>query len=260
MTKLEQKWKLTRETVGSGRLSVIMPAYNLSGELEQNLKETAALFRKHDVRVELIPVDDGSSDGTELIEICRMVESDEIVRLIPVVLKENVGKGAALKSGFEASSGKYVLLLDGDLDIHPKQTPWFFDQLVRKNADIVIGSKRHHRSVVKYPWHRRLMSFIYFSLVKLFIGLEVTDTQTGMKLFKREFLNAALKKTLVKAYAFDLELLTIAHSDGAKIAEAPVVIRFGTKFGCLRPKTVYQMARDSLAVFFRYKFLGKYTV
>lgn len=258
MTKLEQKWILTRETIGKDRLSVIMPAYNLSGELESNLKETAALFRSHGVRVELVPVDDGSSDGTELKAICARIVADEFVKIVPVILEKNGGKGAALKAGFAASRGKYVLLLDGDLDIHPKQTPWFFDSMFNKNADIVIGSKRHRHSVVDYPWHRRIVSFIYFSLVRLFIGLKVTDTQTGMKLFKREFLEMALGKMLVKDYAFDLELLSIAFSRGAVIAEAPVVIRFGSKFGCLRPRTVFMMAKDSLAVFYRLKILKYY--
>ncbi|MCQ2368795.1 MAG: glycosyltransferase [Kiritimatiellae bacterium] len=258
MTKNEEKWKLTRETIGNGRLSVIMPAYNLENELKKNLAETAALFRSHQVRTELIPVDDGSSDGTELKRICEELGSDDLVVFIPVVLAENGGKGAALKAGFAASTGDYVMLLDGDLDIHPKQTPWFFERLTAKNADIVIGSKRHPKSVVKYPWHRRLVSFIYFSLVRIFLGLKVSDTQTGMKLFKRDILKAALDRMLVKTYAFDLELLAIAADRGASVAEAPVVIRFGSKFGCLRAKTVFDMAKDSLAVFYRLRILKYY--
>lgn len=259
MTKKEEKWILTRETIGKGRLSVIMPAYNLSSELEKNLRETAALFREHQIRVELVPVDDGSSDGTRLEQICRGIAQDELIKVVPVVLKENGGKGAALKAGFEASSGEYVLLLDGDLDIHPKETPWFFASMIENAADIVVGSKRHPKSVVDYPWHRRLFSAVYFTLVRLFLGLKVTDTQTGMKLFKREELKAALDRMLVKTYAFDLELLAIAHSRGAKISEAPVVIRFGEKFGCLKPKTVFQMAKDSLAVFYRLQVLDYYS-
>ena len=76
-----------------------------------------------------------------------------------------------------------------------------------KAADIVVGSKRHPKSVVQYPWHRRIVSGCYFTLVKWFVGLPITDTQTGMKLFKREVLGPALDRMLVKTYAFDLELL-----------------------------------------------------
>ena len=260
MTKTEERWALTRETVGDGRLSVIMPLYKLAAETESNLRHVADLFERHRVRAELVPVDDGSCDGTDEI-LSRLAALDagyEHVVIRPVVCRRNGGKGAALRAGFNASTGRYVMLLDGDLDIHPKRTPFFFEELVKNNADIVVGSKRHKRSVVQYPWHRRIVSVVYFFLVKLFIGLPVTDTQTGMKLFKREALGPALARMLVKTYAFDLELLSIAHSRGAKIVEAPVRIRFGNKFGALKASTVKQMSMDSLAVFYRLRVLRYY--
>ena len=260
MTRIGQKWALTREVVGDGRLSVVMPLYRLAAETEENLRSVADLFERHEVNAELIPVDDGSDDGTDevLARLSSLGDGYSHVTLRPVVCKRNGGKGAALRAGFAASTGRYVMLLDGDLDIHPKQTPWFFESMVKNRADIVVGSKRHRRSVVQYPWHRRLVSAVYFALVRIFIGLPVTDTQTGMKLFKREVLGPALDRMLVKTYAFDLELLAIAHSRGARIAEAPVRIRFGNKFGALKPSTVRQMSLDSLAVFYRLRVLRYY--
>ena len=258
MTKIEAKWALTRDAVGSGRLSVIMPLYHLAAEAAHNLNEVAELFERYGVETELVPVDDGSGDGTD--EVLKRLDFTRFahVSLKPVVCPRNGGKGAALRAGFEASTGRYVMLLDGDLDIHPKQTPYFFEELVTKGADIVVGSKRHRDSSVQYPWHRRIVSWCYFTLVRWFVGLPITDTQTGMKLFKREVLGPALERMLVKTYAFDLELLAIAANRGAKIAEAPVVIRFGGKFGALKPKTVWQMAKDTLAVFYRLRILRYY--
>lgn len=258
MTKLAEKWNLTRETVGTDRLSIVMPFFRLADSVAGNLHEVADLFEAHGVLTELVPVDDGSGDGTD--EILRSFDGNayRFVTIRPVVCPKNGGKGAALRAGFAASTGCYVMLLDGDLDINPKQTPLFFESLVKNHADIVVGSKRHPLSVVQYPWHRRIVSAVYFALVRLAVGLPITDTQTGMKLFRREVLGAALDRMLVKTYAFDLELLSIAASRGAKIAEAPVVIRFGAKFGALRPRTVAQMARDSLAVFYRLRVLKYY--
>lgn len=257
-TKMGERWSLVRKTVESGRLSVIMPVYNLVSEIYDNLEKTAELFESHGVRTELIPVDDGSSDGTSA-ELRRAAELKyEHVVIRPVICERNGGKGSALRSGFDASTGEYIMLLDGDLDIHPKQTPWFFDAMVKKSADIVIGSKRHPKSVVQYPWHRRIVSWAYFTLVRIFVGLPITDTQTGMKLFKRGILGESLGRMLVKTYAFDLELLAIAHQRGAKIAEAPVVIKFGNKFGALKVRTVKTMAWDSLAVFYRLRVLKYY--
>jgi glycosyltransferase involved in cell wall biosynthesis len=236
-----------------------MPVYNLGGSIAGNRLATAELFEKYAVNTELVPVDDGSVDSTRgELESAAAGWKGRYVSIRPVFCAGNSGKGAALKAGFEASQGAYVMLLDGDLDIHPMQTPWFFDQMVRKNADVVIGSKRHRNSDVQYPWHRRIVSWCYFTLVRIFIGLPITDTQTGMKLFRRKVLGEALERMLVKTYAFDLELLAIAHQRGAKIAEAPVVIRFGNKFGALKASTVKAMALDSLAVFYRLRVLKYY--
>ena len=258
MTALAEKWQLTRETVGDGRLSVIMPLYRLAATAEGNLRTVADLFESHGVNVEIVPVDDGSGDGTDAVLRGLSADGYGHVAIKPVVCRRNGGKGSALRAGFEASTGRFVMLLDGDLDIHPKQTPLFFEQMVSKGADVVVGSKRHPRSVVQYPWHRRLVSLCYFTAVRLAFGLKITDTQTGMKLFRRETLGYALGRMLVKAYAFDLELLAIAAQHGARIAEAPVVIRFGNKFGALQPDTVYRMAIDSLAVFYRLRVLDYY--
>ena len=254
---IDEKWALTRETIGADRLSIVMPFYKLAAETEKNLVDVANLFERHGISVELVPVDDGSDDGTDVI-LSHFAGTWRHVVVKPVICRRNGGKGAALRAGFAASTGRYVMLLDGDLDIHPKQTPYFFEELVTKGADIVVGSKRHRRSVVQYPWHRRIVSVCYFALVRLFVGLPITDTQTGMKLFKREVLGPALERMLVKTYAFDLELLSIAASQGAKIVEAPVVIRFGNKFGALKARTVFQMATDTLAVFYRLRILRYY--
>ena len=261
MERKDDAWRIVRETIGDGRLSVVMPIYNLAGSIERNLRETIDLFAAHRVRAELVPVDDGSTDGTA--EVLRRLSAPAApasadVLLRPVILAQNGGKGAALRAGFDASTGDYVMLLDGDLDIHPKQTPCFFAAMAAEGADVVVGSKRHPQSEVQYPWHRRIVSWAYFTLVRCFIGLPITDTQTGMKLFKREVLGESLGRMLVKTYAFDLELLAIARERGARIAEAPVVIRFGEKFGCLKPSTVKTMAWDSLAVFYRLRILRYY--
>ena len=261
MTKIDQKWILTRETVGDDKLSIVMPLYKLADETEANLLAVAELFEKHGINTELVPVDDGSCDGTDEAFArfaAKLGTNYPHVVFCPVVCRRNGGKGAALRAGYEHSTGRYVMLLDGDLDIHPKQTPYFFEEMVTKSADIVVGSKRHKRSVVQYPWHRRIVSGCYFTLVKWFVGLPITDTQTGMKLFKREILGYALERMLVKTYAFDLELLSIAASKGAKIVEAPVVIKFGNKFGALKSKTVCQMSLDTLAVFYRLRLLKYY--
>ena len=252
----ENEWSCVREILGEELLSVILPVYRLGETIEANLDAVANCLDAGGFRYELVPVDDGSGDGTAEALRRAAAKRPDVVR--PVWVEKNAGKGNALKVGFRASQGAYVLLLDGDLDIAPKMLPKFFDSMRKHGSDIVIGSKRHPESNVQYPWHRRLASAIYFGLVRLFIGLPITDTQTGMKLFKRRLLGEALDRMLVKTYAFDLELLAIAYGRGAKISEAPVEIRFGGKFGALKPRTVRDMVMDTLAVYYRLRLLHYY--
>ena len=73
-TKLGEKWAIARETVGSGRLSVVMPVYNLASEIAANIARTAELFDSHALRAELVPVDDGSTDGTAA-ELARAAQA-----------------------------------------------------------------------------------------------------------------------------------------------------------------------------------------
>ena len=256
MRKSDNKWKNAKETLKTGLLSVVLPVYNLGNVIRENLLFVARELDEAGIEYELVCVDDGSSDNSadEIRKAAKKMPN----RIRPVFLKKNVGKGNALRAGFSATIGDYILMLDGDLDIKLSSLSGFFDVMVEKKADIVIGSKRHPKSEVQYPWHRRLASKLYFSFVYLLTGLPLTDTQTGMKLFRRSVLKDALDRMLVKAYAFDLELLAIAFERGAVIGEAPVKIEFGQKYGALRPSVVREMMHDTLAIFYRLRFLRYY--
>ena len=251
----DDEWAAARKALAGSRLSVIMPAYNLGKVIAGNVARVAAVLEGH-VQYEIIPVDDGSADDTAG-ELRRAAAADP-GHVKPVFVAVNAGKGNALREGFRASTGDFVMLLDGDLDLLPERIPGFFEVQREKSADIVLGSKRHARSQVQYPWHRRLASRVYYSIVHVLVGLPVTDTQVGMKLFRRQVLGDALDRMLVKAFAFDLELLAIAHGRGAKIAEAPVTLKFGVGFGCLRPRAVRSVMTDTLAIFYRLRVLKYY--
>lgn len=232
-----------------------MPAYGLESVIERNIEVVCELLRGH-IPFEILPVDDGSLDGTAAA-IQRAAERNP-AHVRPVYLKINAGKGNALRRGFAASSGSHILLLDGDLDLSPSRLSTFFDVMAAKQAAIVIGSKRHPDSVIDYPWHRRLTSTVYFALVRLLVGLPISDTQTGMKLFTREALGWAFDRMLVKTFAFDLEVLSIAHAKGYEVAEAPIEMHFGQKYGCLSWTNVKQVMTDTLAIFYRIHILKYY--
>jgi glycosyltransferase involved in cell wall biosynthesis len=235
------------------KLSVLMPMYNEELSAASNILETDGYFRERGMDYEIIVVDDGSRDHT--FEKAAEINNDRI----KVYRQEiNQGKGEALKEAFRRSGGDIVMFLDGDLDIHPKQFEVLFEIMKNTGADVVIGSKRHKQSVLNYPRKRRIMSAVYFFLVKLLFGLPLKDTQTGIKLFRAEVLKKVFHKVLIKRYAFDLELLVLAHHSGYRIAEAPVVVDFKGKYGNIRVSTVFNMVWDTLAVFYRLHIIKYY--
>ena len=256
MGERKERWQSAFTTLGEGILSVVMPCYRLGEKAAENVMEVATFLDSSGLKYEILPVDDGSADGTA--EALRAVRFSRPNVIRPVILTENGGKGNALRTGVSESCGSWILLLDGDLDLSISRLPEFFDSAVEHGADIVVGSKRHPKSVVDYPWHRRLASAVYFFGVRILLGVKVTDTQAGMKLFRRNAIVEAMARMLVKTFAFDLEILSIARERGAVIAEAPVELRYHEKFGCLRPSTVKDMTLDTLAVFYRLRILKYY--
>ena len=241
-----------------GKISVIIPAYNEGHSIYINLGEIKKTFDEFGCDYELIICDDGSRDLT-FHEINRFRESFPDLRLVITNNRHNYGKGRALKKAFKYVTGDYVIWLDGDLDLHPFQIPTFFDIMRFTKADIVIGSKRHPNSVLHYPFNRRIMSIVYFTLIKLMFNLPINDTQTGLKLFRKKALGDAFKRIVVKKFAFDLEVLVITWHLGYKIAEAPVYLKsqrnFGGRIGVM---SIFHMIWDTMAIWYRMYILKYY--
>jgi glycosyltransferase involved in cell wall biosynthesis len=238
-----------------GKISIIMPAYNEGRHILSNIKETERTFNDLGVKFEIIVVDDGSNDNT-LAEAKRAATAKG--NLIVIKNTKNHGKGYSLKNGFRRATGELVLFLDADLELHPGQIRTLYDVMELQEVDVVIGSKRHPDSRLDYPLQRRIVSSVYFFLIKLLFGLPLRDTQTGIKLFKTEVLKKAFPRMLVKRYAYDLELLVIAHHFGFKIGEAPVVLNFKEKMGSLNFGAVYLTWWDTMAIFYRMYILKYY--
>ena len=230
-------------------ISVLMPAYNEGARIRANILATYRMMKALKRTFEIVVVDDGSGDWTheEAVKAARGLKEVRVERR-----GVNQGKGWTLKEAFRLCKGRgWVVFLDSDLDIDPKQLQVFFDVQSQQGVDVVIGSKRHPQSQIHYPWKRRVISAGYFFLVKLLFGLPLRDTQTGLKLFRYEALQRAFPKVLIKRYAFDLELLVVTHHLGYRIAEAPVVVEYRGKFGHIGFMTIFNILWDTLAVFYR---------
>lgn len=241
--------------MGQLLLTVVVPVYNQAQSIVANLDTIEERIREGlGEPFELIVVSDGSADRTEELLLGRR---RELVRVLHY--DRNLGKGYALKLGGLQARGRWVGYVDADLDLDPAAIPRFLRHAENRFLDIVIGSKRHPDSVVRYPRSRRTASWLYQQLVRLLFRLDVRDTQVGLKVFRREVADEVLPLLLVKRFAFDLELLAVARSLGfSRIEEQPIELRYrfaGSGVGSL---AVLRALVDTAAIFYRLRLLHYY--
>ncbi len=235
-------------------ISVIVPAYRQEKTIQKDLRRIKLVLDKLRYKSELICVVDGIIDKT--FEKAKKITKK--YRGIKVVGYDvNRGKGYAVRFGMAKSKGDIIAFIDSGMDLDPNGLSMLLEHFEWYKADVIVGSKRHPVSKVDYPWQRRILSVGYQYLVRLLFDLKVRDTQVGLKVFRREVLEKVLPRLLVKAYAFDIEILSVANYLGFKrIYEAPVELRldFGGTSVLTSQKflrTLMYMMLDTLAVFYR---------
>jgi len=236
-------------------LSVLVPAYNESERIEQNLLEAVLTLSALELPFEVIVVDDGSADDTHISALKARSHRPDVIRVVRVL--ENQGKGNALMSGFRFCRGDRIVFLDADMDLHPAQIANFLALMDETNADVVVGSKRHPQSQVSYPRIRRLYSACYYMMVLGLFGLPIRDTQAGLKVFKTEVLRRVFPRILAKRFAFDIEVLANAHRLGYRIVEAPVRLE-SWRSNRIGYRDCVNVFRDTLAIFYRMKIIHYY--
>lgn len=161
-------------------LSVVIPVYNELKTVGRVLTRVAAL----PLNLEMVVVDDFSTDGTrEILE--RLVGLPNI----KIILKEkNEGKGAALRTGFQQTTGDFVVVQDADLEYDPRDIPHLIQPLLKGEADVVYGSRFIGEEQQDDSWVHRTGNAVLTGASNLFSGLKLTDMETCYKAFSREVL------------------------------------------------------------------------
>jgi dolichol-phosphate mannosyltransferase len=231
-------------------LSFVVPAYNEEDYIEDMLGTIDAVIADKKLPYEILVVNDGSRDET-LTNARRYAGRNGHVRV--VTYRKNVGKGYAVKTGFMKTNGNIVIFADSDMEIDLTVISEYIDAL--KQGDIVIASKRHSNSHVKVPISRRILSEGFNGLVRLLTGVPLKDTQSGLKAMKKSAFVDIFPRLAVKRYAFDVELLAVAHLNGLKVVEMPVNIRLAAKF---KPTEMWHMFVDLLGIAYRLRIIHWY--
>ena len=198
-------------------LSIVVPAYNEERQIAATLRAIRTFADAQEFPVEIVVVDDGSTDATA--DVVAKIAGVRLLRVVP-----NRGKGHAVRRGVLASAGKFVLFTDADLSAPIEEAGKLFEVLESAGADAAVGSRALRRDLIgiRQPLIRDYCGRCYNLLVKLFTGLRIHDTQCGFKLFRMATTRRAFELQRVEGFGFDAELLFLIERMGGMIAEVPV--------------------------------------
>lgn len=231
------------EGVALPRLTVVIPALDAAdtildtvGRLRSELADVV------DDLLEIVVVDDGSSDRTA--ELARAAGAD-VVHSHP----KNLGKGAAVRTGFRLATGRTVAFTDADLAYSPDRVAQLLTA-IEAGADMAIGSRAHAQSDVAVPASalRNLSTRLFNGLTRLVLTGRYRDTQCGLKGFTQAAANLMANHMRIRGFAFDVELLHLAERYDLELVEVPVTLSASHPSSVRLALAVPQMIRDLLLI------------
>ena len=221
-------------------LSILIPVFNEEESLLALFSELKNHF-KNNVAVEIIFINDGSSDNSQIL-IEKEISHHSSWKLIN--LYRNYGKSIALQSGIDISSGELIATLDSDLQDDPKELMNLVNKL--NDADVIVGWKKNRLD----PLEKRLASKVFNFFIRIFSGLKIMDSNSGLKVLKRE-----VAKSLNLYGGRHRYIPLLAHQKNFLVSEIPVHHR-ERKFG--KSKYGNERYKDGFFDFLTILFLGKY--
>ncbi|MDP3461659.1 MAG: glycosyltransferase family 2 protein [Bacteroidales bacterium] len=202
-------------------LSIVIPAYNEATFIESVLEKVTASLKKNHLDSEIIIVDDASKDDT-LVRVEHFKAMHPDVSLQVLASAPNRGKGFVIRKGIELATADYVLVQDADFEYDPNDYPLLLEPVLKGMADVVYGSRfsggNPHR--ILFFWHSIGNKFLT-TLSNMFTNLNLTDMETGYKLFKREVLQPIRLRE--NRFGFEPEVTAkIARVPGIRIYEVGI--------------------------------------
>ena len=192
-------------------LSVVMPCFNESETIDEIIRRVLAV----PIRIQLIVVDDGSSDGTR--DILSRLEKELGFTL--VLQPHNQGKGAALRRGFDEVRGDIVVIQDADLEYSPEEFPSLIELIADGRADVVYGSRflgRHRVFLFTHYLGNRLLT----TITNVLYNTMLTDMETCYKVMRTEVLRSMSLQS--DGFGIEPELTAKIFKRGYRVYELPI--------------------------------------
>ena len=202
--------------------SVVIPCYNEAARIGGTVRATIDYLSIESPAAELIVVNDGSTDATSAIVREAFDGATVETRLLENF--PNRGKGAAVRSGLLAATKPIGLFSDADLSTPLTEIPKLIEPIANGEVDVAFGSRALDRNLigVHQPWRREQAGRVFNLIVRHATGMPFWDTQCGFKAFRLDVCRPILEQANTVGFAFDVELLLLAHRAGLRLREVPV--------------------------------------
>lgn len=210
-------------------LSIIFPVYNEELRLKSSFNHILSfLKKKKKFKIEIIFVDDGSSDNSpvlinKFIKNLKNLKKNNRIKIKIIKSKNNLGKGSALKLGVKKAKYGWILTADIDMSVSLFQfSNWLKKKLINSKYVVYFGSRTHEKSVVKKKIFRDILGNIMRFCISVILNIKMKDTQCGYKLYKKKVAKFIFSKLKDCGFDHDLELVLLLKSKNIKIRELPV--------------------------------------
>lgn len=201
-------------------VSVVIPAYNEGGYIEETVKKIHAFLERRFPSFEIIVVDDGSSDSTYKLALAL---AKNMPNLKVIKNNTNQGKGYSVKKGMLTAASDYILFTDADLST-PVEELDKFTAYMKDGVDVIIGSRTIKGAEImkRQSFLRTGMGKTFNLFVQIFLFRGIRDTQCGFKIFKKGVALKLFNLQKLRGFCFDAELLYIAKKLRYTVKEVPI--------------------------------------
>lgn len=229
--------------------AIVIPAFNEAARIGQTLTAIGAYADRHRMPLELLVVDDGSSDATVTVARRALPNSSWIQSRL-IANAQNRGKGHAVRLGLLSASAPIALFTDADLSTPISELPTLLRDILSDDADLTFGSRALDRRLIgtHQPRARELAGRAFNLVLRCATGLPFLDTQCGFKAFRMSVCRPLIDAGTIDGFGFDIELLYEAQRAGLRLREVPVRWdhRDGSKVHLLRDGS--RMLQDIIRV------------